>query len=127
MGLRSKSLTFNISNLSPFRTAGTRCLTSRVYSNSHFNLILFFILDLEELINLLSETTSTLEKENVKCGKLLKICASRACRTSIMFGDTLDISKMEKILRNMGSMQQPWNCPHGRPTLRFLCKNRIEI
>lgn len=28
---------------------------------------------------------------------------------------------MEKVVRHMGEMEKPWNCPHGRPTMRHLC------
>ncbi|EDN93919.1 hypothetical protein SS1G_09786 [Sclerotinia sclerotiorum 1980 UF-70] len=28
---------------------------------------------------------------------------------------------MEKVVRHMGEIEQPWNCPHGRPTMRHLC------
>ena len=27
---------------------------------------------------------------------------------------------MVKIVRNMGTIDKPWNCPHGRPTMRHL-------
>ena len=46
--------------------------------------------------------------------------ASRACRQSIMIGKTLDQRLMSKVVSNLASLQSPWNCPHGRPTLRFL-------
>ena len=46
--------------------------------------------------------------------------ASRACRSSIMIGKDLDVRLMQKILTNLASLQSPWNCPHGRPTLRYL-------
>lgn len=25
-----------------------------------------------------------------------------------------------KVVHHMGTMDQPWNCPHGRPTMRHL-------
>lgn len=46
--------------------------------------------------------------------------ASRACRTSIMIGDPLTKSEMQKILHNLAGLKSPWNCPHGRPTMRHL-------
>jgi len=27
---------------------------------------------------------------------------------------------MEKVVRHMGELDKPWNCPHGRPTMRHL-------
>lgn len=52
--------------------------------------------------------------------KIRKLLASRACRGSVMIGKTLRKSKMEDIVRHMGSMDKPWSCPHGRPTMRHL-------
>ncbi|VDK86186.1 unnamed protein product [Litomosoides sigmodontis] len=53
--------------------------------------------------------------------KLRKIFASRACRKSVMIGSALTMAQMEKIVRHLGTLDHPWNCPHGRPTLRHLC------
>ncbi|KAL1608517.1 ATP-binding mismatch repair protein [Paraconiothyrium brasiliense] len=52
--------------------------------------------------------------------KIRKLLASRACRGSVMIGKTLKKSKMEDIVKHMGSMDKPWSCPHGRPTMRHL-------
>eukprot|EP01028_Stygiella_incarcerata_P011566 TRINITY_DN658_c3_g1_i1.p1 TRINITY_DN658_c3_g1~~TRINITY_DN658_c3_g1_i1.p1 ORF type:complete len:1091 (+),score=345.96 TRINITY_DN658_c3_g1_i1:110-3274(+) len=46
--------------------------------------------------------------------------ASRSCRMSIMQGDPLNIQEMERIVRHLGDLDRPWNCPHGRPTIRHL-------
>ena len=46
--------------------------------------------------------------------------ASRACRSAIMIGDTLDRQSMCTVLGKMTGLEQPWNCPHGRPTMRHL-------
>ena len=46
--------------------------------------------------------------------------ASRACRTSVMVGTSLAQQDMYKLVRHMGEIEQPWNCPHGRPTIRHL-------
>merc|ERR1719263_2077315 len=52
--------------------------------------------------------------------KVWKMLASSACRHAIMIGKALRVSEMEKVLANLGTLQQPWNCPHGRPTMRHL-------
>lgn len=88
--------------------------------------VVFDTRDLEELIVLLSERTST---SNTKTGsdidiprpsKVRKMFAMRACRSSIMIGKTLTHKQMERVVRNMGTIDKPWNCPHGRPTMRHL-------
>lgn len=65
-----------------------------------YPLILLFILphlsDLEELIHTLAEYPTIADKP-IRCTKLLKIFASRACRTSVMIGDALGMGKMQKV------------------------------
>ena len=52
--------------------------------------------------------------------KVWQILACRACRGAVMTGKALRTGEMERIIRNLSTLQQPWNCPHGRPTLRHL-------
>lgn len=87
--------------------------------------VVFGVRDLEELIVLLSETpaTGTTTKRDVyipRPSKVRKMFAMRACRSSIMIGKNLTSRQMERVVRNMGSIDKPWNCPHGRPTMRHL-------
>ena len=51
---------------------------------------------------------------------VLKYIATKACRMSIMIGVTLDKVRMEQVLSDMSKILSPWNCPHGRPTMRLL-------
>jgi DNA mismatch repair protein PMS2 len=82
--------------------------------------------DLEELIALImdnpsSSTSSIFTSTHIpRPSKVRKLLASRACRSSVMIGKTLKAVKMEEIVRHMGSMDKPWSCPHGRPTMRHL-------
>jgi len=46
--------------------------------------------------------------------------ASKACRTAIMVGDALSMSKMTNVVHSLSKLEQPWNCPHGRPTMKHL-------
>lgn len=80
--------------------------------------------DLEELLALIldnppssSMSTST---HIPRPSKVRKLLASRACRSSVMIGKTLKEARMTQIVRHMGSMDKPWSCPHGRPTMRHL-------
>ncbi|RIA81523.1 hypothetical protein C1645_790263 [Glomus cerebriforme] len=80
------------------------------------NNIVFGVKDLEELIFLLSERPGQM----VRCSHIRNMFASKACRKSVMIGDALNRQQMEKIIKHMGDIDQPWNCPHGRPTMRHL-------
>jgi DNA mismatch repair protein PMS2 len=80
--------------------------------------------DLEELIALAMDnppSSSISTSLNIpRPSKVRKLLASRACRKSVMIGKTLKSTQMENIVRHMGSMDKPWSCPHGRPTMRHL-------
>lgn len=52
--------------------------------------------------------------------KIGRVCASRACRSSVMIGASLTETQMKRILNNLAKIEHPWNCPHGRPTMRHL-------
>ena len=90
--------------------------------------VVFNTRDLEELVALLSETPhSTAASARLSNGryiprpsKVRKMFAMRACRSSIMVGKTLTQKQMERVVRHMGMIDKPWNCPHGRPTMRHL-------
>jgi len=52
--------------------------------------------------------------------KIDALLASRACRSAIMIGRWLNRGQMKRVLSALARLHQPWNCPHGRPTLRHL-------
>ncbi|KPM35570.1 hypothetical protein AK830_g11004 [Neonectria ditissima] len=81
----------------------------------------FTLTDLEELISLLGDESSE-SKHIPRPSKVRKMFAMRACRSSIMIGKPLKQGQMETLVRHMGELDKPWNCPHGRPTMRHLCK-----
>ena len=58
--------------------------------------------------------------QHVRLPKLRSMFASRACRSAVMIGTALEPSKMKQIVSQLARLDQPWNCPHGRPTLRHL-------
>ena len=79
-------------------------------------LTVFGASDVHELVTLLSEAPGT----HATLPKLRAMFAMRACRSAVMIGTHLDKPQMRKYVRNLSSLEQPWNCPHGRPTLRHL-------
>lgn len=52
--------------------------------------------------------------------KAIAMFASRACRTSIMIGTALSHKEMNTIVQKLAKVDVPWNCPHGRPTMRHV-------
>ncbi|KAF9295408.1 hypothetical protein BGZ88_002145 [Linnemannia elongata] len=108
--------------------------------------VVFDLQDFEELVFLLSQQTASSygslggeddddgcesghhhkhrlhspQDKIVRCSKVRALFASRACRRSVMIGHVLNHTQMKRIVRHMGEIDQPWNCPHGRPTMRHL-------
>ncbi|PHH84295.1 hypothetical protein CDD83_2183 [Cordyceps sp. RAO-2017] len=75
--------------------------------------------DLEELISLLGD--EPIESNFIpRPSKIRTMLAMRACRSSIMIGKALNSGQMQMVVRQMAELDKPWNCPHGRPTMRHL-------
>ncbi|SCU86522.1 LAME_0D06524g1_1 [Lachancea meyersii CBS 8951] len=79
--------------------------------------------DLHELIHFVRESDG-LNKDAVRCSKVRAMLAMRACRSSIMVGKALSKKMMVRVVRNLSELDKPWNCPHGRPTMRHLMELR---
>ena len=85
--------------------------------------------DVDEMIFMLSEHGGSApaaagdcsrKGQHLRPSRVRAMYASRACRTSVMVGTALSAEKMKIMLEHMSAMEQPWNCPHGRPTMRHL-------
>ncbi|XP_011647670.1 mismatch repair endonuclease PMS2 [Pogonomyrmex barbatus] len=77
--------------------------------------------DIEELVFLIREAgNETKNKHIYRPSRVRQMLASRACRSAVMIGTALNIGEMQKLIMQMTQMQNPWNCPHGRPTIRHL-------
>ncbi|XP_019875837.1 mismatch repair endonuclease PMS2 isoform X2 [Aethina tumida] len=80
--------------------------------------------DIDEMLFMLQDSNDTL----IRPSRVRQMFASRACRKSVMIGKSLTTSDMRKLIDHMGEIDQPWNCPHGRPTMRHLINlNLIQI
>lgn len=74
--------------------------------------------DIEEMIFMLQEDASN--ATSCRPSRIRDMFASRACRKSVMIGRALAKNDMRKLVDHMADIEQPWNCPHGRPTIRHL-------
>lgn len=54
-----------------------------------------------------------------------KKIATMACHRSIRFNRKLTPGEMQEVVRQLKQCQNPWQCPHGRPT--FLILNEKEL
>ena len=63
---------------------------------------------------------------SLRIPKLVTMFASRACRSAIMIGTALNVHEMKTVVTKLEGIDQPWNCPHGRPTMRH-CIDLISV
>ncbi|KAK4872638.1 hypothetical protein RN001_014667 [Aquatica leii] len=73
--------------------------------------------DIEEMLFMMQEEVNVTA---CRPTRIRAMFASRACRKSVMIGCPLNQSDMRRLIDHMGEIDQPWNCPHGRPTIRHL-------
>jgi len=59
-------------------------------------------------------------KSIVRLPKAIAMFANRACRGSVMIGEALSEKKMNVIVERLHKVDKPFNCPHGRPTIRHI-------
>lgn len=76
----------------------------------------FGVDDVHELASIVANNP----RDMPRLPKARAMFASRACRSSIMIGKALDRGQMARVVGKMATIEQPWNCPHGRPTMRHL-------
>ncbi|CAL1379572.1 unnamed protein product [Linum trigynum] len=89
--------------------------------------ITFGVEDVKDLISTLADSEGSVIS-SYKMDTIDSVCplrvrtmlASRACRSSVMIGDPLGRNEMRKIVEHLAGLKSPWNCPHGRPTMRHL-------
>ncbi|KAL1225141.1 DNA mismatch repair protein PMS1 [Cardamine amara subsp. amara] len=91
--------------------------------------ITFGVEDLKDLISTLGDnhgecsvvsSYKTSKTDSICPSRVRAMLASRACRSSVMIGDPLRRNEMQKIVEHLADLESPWNCPHGRPTMRHL-------
>ena len=59
-----------------------------------------------------------LQDKEISLEKLRKhAIATMACHSSIRFNRTLTMDEMKQVILDLGKCEQPFDCPHGRPTL----------
>ena len=50
----------------------------------------------------------------------------RACKAAVKANDRLDAAEIDQLLRDLAAAENPFSCPHGRPTIIKMTKREIE-
>lgn len=51
--------------------------------------------------------------------------ASLACHSSVRFNQNLSVDQMQTVINGLSKCQQPYHCPHGRPTFVLIDAQRL--
>lgn len=57
---------------------------------------------------------------------LLERVASMSCKAAVKGNHKLDIRQAEELIREMMTLENPYHCPHGRPTMIRMSKRELE-
>ena len=66
------------------------------------------------------EKKFTVEKFNEKAATML------SCKKAIKGNENITIKEMEELINDLRKCENPFNCPHGRPTIIFYSKYELE-
>lgn len=68
-----------------------------------------------------------LKNSEISEAKLRKSAlASMACHSSIRFNRSLTMDEMRQVIEDLKKCEQPFHCPHGRPTMICITDNQLE-
>lgn len=75
-----------------------------------------------EVLDELSEGGPSVKNLTVVEEKL----ASMACKAAVKGNNSLSVAEMENLIDELLTLDNPYNCPHGRPTIISMSKYEIE-
>jgi DNA mismatch repair protein MutL len=77
------------------------------------------------LIEMLDELTDGIS-ERATTDVILDKIASMSCKAAVKGSQRLSLPEMEQLMKDLMKLDNPYNCPHGRPTIIAMSKYEIE-
>lgn len=77
------------------------------------------------LIEMLDELTDGIS-ERATADVILDKIASMSCKAAVKGSQQLSLPEMEQLMKDLMKLDNPYNCPHGRPTIIAMSKYEIE-
>ena len=77
------------------------------------------------LIDMLDELTDDIS-ERATADVILDKIASMSCKAAVKGSQRLSLPEMEQLMKDLMKLDNPYNCPHGRPTIIAMSKYEIE-
>ena len=57
---------------------------------------------------------------------LLDRIATMSCKAAVKGGSNLSVEQAQELLKELMMLENPYNCPHGRPTMIKMTKKELE-
>ena len=77
------------------------------------------------LIDMLDELTDGIS-ERATTDVILDKIASMSCKAAVKGSQRLSLPEMEQLMKDLMKLDNPYQCPHGRPTIIAMSKYEIE-
>ena len=82
-------------------------------------------LDMKDLfIEMLDDFSNMSGKETPQL--ILEKVASMSCKAAVKGNEKLSVAEMEELVDELLTLDNPYNCPHGRPTIISMTKYELE-
>ena len=84
-----------------------------------------FHLDMKDLfIEMLDDFSNLTGRETPEL--ILEKVASMSCKAAVKGNSALSLSEIESLIDELLTLENPYNCPHGRPTIISMTKYELE-
>ena len=57
---------------------------------------------------------------------ILEKLASRSCKAAVKGGDRISTAEAEALIDELLNLENPYACPHGRPTIISMSRKELE-
>ena len=76
------------------------------------------------MLELLDSLSGEFSKESDEL--ILEKLASMSCKAAVKGGDSLSHMEAEALIDELLTLENPYACPHGRPTIISMSKRELE-
>lgn len=66
------------------------------------------------------------ETNHIGGHKIEEKIASMSCKAAVKGGNTLSLAEIDKLIEQLLHLENPYHCPHGRPTIISMSKYELE-
>jgi len=96
----------------------------REYAVRAVPLDLYSLNDKELLMDIIDNLENDITKLNSEV--LMDRLATMACKAAVKGNNTMTYSEAKNLIDQLLELDNPYNCPHGRPTIISMTKNELE-